>query len=185
MLGPKDMDNLELHLWPDADWNGTASTTRSTSGLFLELCGYNSQNKFPLTWKTQFQKATSSSSAESETVSVSTSVRHVGIPVQDLLCAMLGMQIPVMIAIDNTQAIAAIKNGYSKKLKSLNRQHRVSIGAMNELYLDPEAALEVEYVKTDVQKGDSFTKALGPQVFIAAREKAGYVKASRQWLSRE
>ena len=42
---------------------------------------------------------------------------------------------------------------------------------MNELYLDPEAALEVEYVKTDSQKGDSFTKALGPQAFIAAREK--------------
>ena len=36
------------------------------------------------------------------------------------------------------------------------------------MYLDPEAALEVEYVKTDAQKGDSFTKALGLQAFIAA-----------------
>ena len=47
---------------------------------------------------------------------------------------------------------------------------------MNELYLDPEAALEVEYVKTDVQKGDSFTKALGPQAFTAARDKLGMRK---------
>ena len=44
---------------------------------------------------------------------------------------------------------------------------------MNALYLDPEAALEVEHGKTDVQKGGSFTKALGPQAFVAAREKLG------------
>ncbi len=55
----------------------------------------------------------------------------------------------------------------------MNRQYRVSIGAMNELYLDPEAVLEVEYVKTDVQKGDFFTKALGPQAFVTARDKLG------------
>ena len=66
-----------------------------------------------------------------------------------MLYAMLEIRLPSRIGVDNTQAIAAINNGYSKKLKSLNRQYRVSICAMNELYLDPEAALEVEYVKTD------------------------------------
>ena len=81
-----------------------------------------------------------------------------------------------MVGIDNTQAMAAIKNGCSKKLKALNTQHRVSIGALNELHLDPEAALELEYVKTDIQKGDSFTKTLGPQAFVAARDKLGMKK---------
>ena len=47
---------------------------------------------------------------------------------------------------------------------------------MNELYLDPEAALELECVEPGEQKGDSFTKALGPQAFIAAREKLGMRK---------
>ena len=81
-----------------------------------------------------------------------------------------------MVGIDNKRAVAAIKNGYSNKLKALNRQHRVSIGAMNELYLDPEAALELEYAKTEVQKGDSFTKALGPQAFFAPRDELGMRK---------
>ena len=107
---------------------------------------------------------------------MSTTVRHVGIPVQDLPFAMLGVQILLLIAVDNTQAIGAIKNWYSTKLKSLSKQHRVSIGAMNELYRDPDAALELEYVKTEVQKGDSSIKALGPQAFVAARDKLGMKK---------
>ena len=38
-LGPDDEDELELCVWPDADWNGDSGSTRSTSGGFLELVG--------------------------------------------------------------------------------------------------------------------------------------------------
>jgi len=36
-LGPDDFDDVRIHLYTDADWNGDASTTKSTSGLFIEL----------------------------------------------------------------------------------------------------------------------------------------------------
>ena len=131
-------------VWPDADWNGDPHTTRSTSGLFVELCGTKSGNCFPLTWKVSHQTATSSSSAESETVSASVAIRGVALPVQMLLKDMLGTVVPILCKIDNTQAIQAIKNGYSKKLRYLPRTQRVSIGALNEIWRDPAVAMEVE-----------------------------------------
>eukprot|EP00959_Pyramimonas_sp_CCMP1952_P380256 7966342-Pyramimonas_sp.AAC.1 len=66
-LSPSDLEHLAVRIWPDADWNGDSTTTKSTSGLYCELVGVESGNCFPLTWKVSHQTATSSSSAESET----------------------------------------------------------------------------------------------------------------------
>ena len=129
-LSPADLTSLELCVNPDADWNGEHSTTKSTSGLHCEVVGTMSGNCFPVCWKASYQTATSSSSAESETCSASAAIRHVALPVQLLLQAMLqGQRVPIRCKIDNTQAIAAIKKGYSKKLRCLARTHRVNIGA--------------------------------------------------------
>ncbi len=62
---------------------------------------------------------------------------------QTLMQEMLGMLIPIVCCIDNTQAIAAMKKGYSKRLRCLNRTHRCAIGVLNEIYGNPEAALGV------------------------------------------
>ena len=172
-LAPDDAKDLAIVVWPDADWNGDPHTTRSTSGLFVELCGTKSGNCFPLTWKVSHQTATSSSSAESETVSASVAIRGVALPVQMLLKDMLGTVVPILCKIDNTQAIQAIKNGYSKKLRYLPRTQRVSIGALHEIWRDPAIALEVEYVQSAVHKGDFFTKELGAAMFKEARERVG------------
>ena len=75
--------------------------------------------------------------------------------------------------IDNTQAIAAINNGYSKKLRCLSRTHRVSIGTLHEIWRDPEIAMEVEYAQSAEHKGDFFTKELGAAMFKEARERVG------------
>ena len=107
-LSPDDLEDLELVVWPDADWNGDVHTTRSTSGLFVELCGVESGNAFPLTWKVSHQTATASSSAESETVSALVAIRSAALQIQALLEDMLGATIPIRCKIDNTQAIAAI-----------------------------------------------------------------------------
>ena len=112
-LSPDDLEDLQLVVWPDADWNGDPNTTRSTSGLFVELCGARSGNAFPLTWKVCHQTATASRSAESETVSASVAIRSAALPIQALLHDMLGMTAPIRCKTDNTQAIAAIEKGYS------------------------------------------------------------------------
>ncbi|CAK0884153.1 unnamed protein product [Prorocentrum cordatum] len=178
-LAPTDFEHLAIRLWPDADWNGDSNTTKSTSGLYCELVGTESSNSFPLTWKVSRQTATSSSSAESETISASTAVRHCALPVQTLISDMLGVLVPIDCRVDNAQAIQAIKKGYSKRLRCFPRTHRCSIGAMREIYNDPEAALDVEYHATATHKGDFFTKSLKPAPFAEARGRAGMRRAAK------
>ena len=178
-LGPDDLDDLELVVWPDADWNGDPETTRSTSGLFVELRGKSSGHTFPLTWKVSHQTATSSSSAESETISASVAIRHSALPIQALLEAMLGVTIPIKCMIDNTQAMSAIDKGYSKNLRHLARTHRVSIGVLHEILSDPRVNLDVEYARSAEHKGDFFTKELDAAAFQAARERLGMRRAVR------
>ena len=172
-LGPQDLEPLAIHAWPDADWNGCADNTRSTSGLFLELVGAEKDHRLPVLWKASFQTFTSSSSAESETVSASVALRGSAIPVQPLLEAMLGKEVPIVCHIDNTQAISAITKGYSKKLKCLSRTHRCSIGVMNELYLDERYKITIVHTPSAEHLGDFFTKELGANVFEPSRDRLG------------
>ena len=89
-FSPDDVTGLQLELSKDADWNGDACTTRSVSGMHLELVNPNSGNVFPLAWRSSGQSATSCSTAESETVALSHGLRHFGLPVQDLVQGLLG-----------------------------------------------------------------------------------------------
>ena len=152
---------------------GDSNTTRSTSGFFLELEGRDSGNSWPLAHKAQFQSFTASSSAESETASASAAIRHTALPVQQLLEEMLGRLVPICCKVDNSQCIAAIKNGYSKRLRFLSRTHRCSIAVLHELSGDPEVALEVEHVGTKEHKGDFYTKPLPAPAFFEGRARTG------------
>ena len=139
----------------------------------MELRGKKTGNCFPLTWKVSHQTATASSSAESETVSASVAIRSAALPIQALLEDMLGITIPIACKIDNTQAIAAINNGYSKKLRCLGRTHRVSIGVLHEIANNPRLKMTVEYAKSAEHKGDFFTKELDVTAFKEARARIG------------
>jgi len=173
-LAPPDQESLAITFWPDADWNGDHRTTKSTSGLFLELSCDNPDHTFPITWKATHQGCTSSSSAESETVAMSTALRHTALPIQTLIGEMLGGRlVPLVAKVDNTQAISAVKTGYSKKLRYLSRTHRCSIGCLNEVWNDPGAALDIEYAETNTHKGDFFTKTLGATAFTMGRDRFG------------
>ena len=90
-----------------------------------------------------------------------------------LLKDMPGGFVPIVCNIDNAQAIAAINNGYSKKVRHLTRTHRVSIGTLHEIARDPEVALEVEYARSAEHKGDFYTKELGAAAFKEARDRVG------------
>ena len=163
-------------MWPDADWNGDFSTSRSTSGFHCELEADESGNVFPLCHKAAYQSFTSSSSAESETASASVAVRHTAIPIQMLMEAFLQRTLPISVRIDNMQAISAIKKGYSKKLRHLSRTHRCSIGAMHDLEQDPDAAVNTVHAGTKTHKGDFYTKCLGATAFGEARDRVGLAK---------
>ena len=70
-LSPDDVTGLQLELSTDADWNGDACTSRSVSGMHLELVNPKFGNVFPLAWRSSGQSATSCSTAESEVVALS------------------------------------------------------------------------------------------------------------------
>ena len=66
----------------------------------------------------------------------------------DAISELIGLTIPVLCLVGNMQAISALKNGYSKRLRCLSRTHRCSIGALNEIYIDPEVGMDVQYHTT-------------------------------------
>ncbi|CAK0899793.1 unnamed protein product [Prorocentrum cordatum] len=163
-LAPEDATDLEINVWHDAEWNRDASTTKRPSGLFVELHSPTSGRTFPLVWKTSLQTATASSSAESETVSLSAGLRQEALSVQKLFEVLLGRRLLLRCQVDNTQAVAAAKKGYSKRLRHLSRTHRCSLGVLCELIEDKDAC---------EQRGDLFTKALLSAAFVRALELVG------------
>ena len=177
-LSPDDWTALQLELSPDADWNGDACTTRSVSGMHLELVNPKSGNAFPLAWRSSGQSATSCSTAESEVVALSHGLRHVGLPVQDLVQEFLGERIPLVGLVDNQQAITAVKRVYSKRLRCLNRMHRIAIGSLPEIVGDERQRVEIRYIESKLQKGSNYTKAMVPAQFSAERLLIGMQRPS-------
>lgn len=72
---------------------------------------------------------------------------------------LVGCRQPVeLIAkVDNIQAIAAVNRGYRKNLKFLDRTHKCSIGAPNDLV--DNGGMKVDYAPTATHRGDGFTKS--------------------------
>ena len=69
-----DSDILELHLHADADQAGDKNTTKSTSGMWLELFAPKTEvlleeRTWPVEWCSKKQSSTASSTAEAETIS--------------------------------------------------------------------------------------------------------------------
>ena len=86
--------------------------------------------------------------------------------------------------VDNTQAITAMKRGYSKKLKSLQRCHRCALGVIHELITDDSQKVTVKWIESPKQKGDVFTKSQVPLKFREALTMIGFEKSvEKLWHS--
>ena len=169
-LAPEDIHDVAIVPYSDADWAGDGSTTRSTTGFWLELCSMKSGRCWPISWGAILQTSTSSATAESETVAASHTLRREAFPIQILFEHLLGKRLNIRMNIDNTQAISAIQKGYSKKLRHLARTQRVCIGLLNECLKDKDMQFQIQHCPTDLMKGDIFTKALIAAKFQKALE---------------
>ena len=143
----------------DADFAGSREDTKSTSGGFLALAGENTF--FPLCWVSKKQTSTSKSTAESELVSLSANVFEEGIPMLNFWQTVTGRAVKLKIKEDNEATIKIAKKGFSPKLRSLTRTHRVNLGAIHEEIMKPDVILE--HCPTLEQAADIFTKAIDPQ----------------------
>ena len=75
---------------PDASLNGDMETSKSTSGLWVELVSADGLCTWPLAWRSKRQGSTASSTPEAETISMATGLKGEGLPMQDLFSAALG-----------------------------------------------------------------------------------------------
>jgi len=153
-----DASNLWLELYVDADFCGETLDTKSTSGGYLILRGPDTL--FPLWWVSKRQSCTSRSTTEAEIVSLATALFSEGLPSMSLWDLLLQRPVQLRIFEDNQATIKVAVKGYSPKLRHVLRTHKVNLGSIKEI-LDSDA-VSIEYVKTEDQRADIFTKALQP-----------------------
>ena len=79
-LSTADLLDCELHFYPDADLAGDHSSTRSTSGLWVELVSSDGLRSWPVAWSSKKQTATASSTCEAEMLSLSGGLRRETLP---------------------------------------------------------------------------------------------------------
>ncbi|CAE6942204.1 RE1 [Symbiodinium sp. CCMP2592] len=154
--GPRE---LHLALYVDADFAGERDDAKSTSGGFLVLKGPNTF--FPLAWVSKRQTSVSRSTTESEIVSLAHSLFQEALPALQLWQTILDYPIRLVIHEDNQATILVAKKGYSPKLRHIARTHKVNLGSISEVIEEDD--VDIEYVDTNLQAADIFTKALPPQ----------------------
>jgi hypothetical protein len=169
-LSESDIDTCTIRHWPDADLNGDFSTSKSTSGTFLEIAGGDGRG-VPICWGCTRQASTSVHTQEAEIVSLATSLRRDVIPLQFLMQLILNRPVKIEMREDNSATITAIKKGYSSSLRHLLRTQRISLGFLHECLTEPperqkkDGAIVLEHHDTRSHKGDFFTKVLDRRAF--------------------
>ena len=149
--------------------------------MYIELANETSGHRWPITWAVRRQGATAGSTAEAETVAVCSAVKQDGIPLCELLDFMMQRSrrpLELICRVDNTQCLAAVRRGYSKKLRYLERTQRIAIGSVHELL--ENGTIQAEYWNTETHRGDSFTKCLVPAKCLAARDLMCMVSNSKK-----
>ena len=142
----------------DADFAGDTRDAKSTSGGYLALVG--DKTFFPLAWVSKRQTSISRSTTESEVVSLAHSLFAEAIPALQLWSLLTGRNVVLEIKEDNQATIIVAKKGYSPKLRHVSRTHKVNLGSIAEILKDEDVLLE--YIDTNEQAADIFTKALPP-----------------------
>ena len=172
-LSVGDLDSCVLVMSVDADLASDMDTAKSTSGMFLELRSADGARCWPLSWRSKRQGSTASSTCEAEYIALSTCLKAEALPMLDLLREALGRDVHLDTREDNTQCIAAVKNGYSAALRHLPRTERISLSVCHEIYIEDGERHSLNYEETAVHKGDIFTKRLPPIGFEQAIVRLG------------
>ena len=132
--------------------------------------------RFPLAWLARRQGSTARSTTEAEVVSLAEGLFQEALPMLSLWEVLLGRKPELIVMEDNQATIKVVLKGYSPKLRSLARTHRVNLSSIKEVFDCDDA--KIEYVKTDKQAADVFTKALEPAKWQNAMDLLGLIDPS-------
>lgn len=163
--------NFTLSCYSDADYAGDVRTRRSTSG-FVFLLGSSC-----ITWASQRQKCVALSTTESEYVAAAEAVKEL-VWIKQLLGDLLPNQnIKAVLNVDNQGAIRLIRNPeFHRRTKHID----VRFHFIREKYTD--GLFELEYVHTDNQVSDIFTKPLAKDRFFRLRYLMNIINFEKQKL---
>jgi hypothetical protein len=106
------------------------------------------------------QTSVSRSTTEAEIISLAHSLFLEGLPALSLWEQLLGRKVVLKVREDNQATIRVVKNGFSPKMRHVQRTHKVNLGSLGEIFEDESC--EISYVETNDQAADIFTKCLEP-----------------------
>ena len=156
VVGNKKED-IRLELFVDADSAGEHKDAKSTSRAYLVLAG--TQTHFPLMWSSERQTSVNRSTTEAEVIAMANAVFGEAIPILQLFETVLERPVSLITQEDNQATIKFVENGCSSKLCRISRTHQVNLGSLSEIL---QRGMKLQYVETDKQAADIFTKALEP-----------------------
>ncbi|CAJ2639360.1 unnamed protein product [Trifolium pratense] len=160
-------DDYKLVGYSDSDWGGDVDDRKSTSGFVFYI------GNTTFTWMSKKQSIVTLSTCEAEYVAATSCVCH-AIWLRNLLKELsLPQKEPTKIFVDNKSAIALAKNPvFHDRSKHIDtRYHYIRECVSNN-------DVKLEYVKTNDQVADIFTKPLKREHFVKLRYLLGVAKSS-------
>jgi hypothetical protein len=155
----KRQRKLQLVAFTDSDWAGDLADSKSTTGTLLKLSGA------AVYWKSTKQSVVALSSTEAEYIAGSECARDIEHMRRFLANLGITQDYPTTLLMDNQTAIRMITDEGNEA----RRKHiRVKYHFIRQLH--DEGTLYPQWIKTEDQEADIFTKALGRQTFEKLRE---------------
>ena len=150
------MKTLKLATFVDADHGGCPETARSTSGCVTQIVGAHSYGT--VSWVSMRQKRASHSTGEAELVATNDGLRRLSLPALLLYEAVLDRSVTLDLYSDSQASIGVVKSGSSSALNYTRKSQRLSIAWLRDIL--QELSIRIEYVITDLNIADLFTKHL-------------------------
>ena len=170
----RGMKNHSIQGFSDSDFAGDSYDRKSTSGQVFFM------GKSAITWNTVKQGVVALSSCEAEYIAASAASCQ-GIWIVRFMEELLNKKVsPFKLLVDNVSAISLSKNpSQHGRSKHIDTKFHFIRDCVEKGYV------EVDYVKTESQLADSFTKPLGRMKFEESREKLGVVMMNEARIKEE
>ncbi|BBG93855.1 transposable element gene [Prunus dulcis] len=153
-ISPSVSDPWQLSAYSDADWAGDINTRRSTTGSVVFL-GNN-----PIFWQSKKQGSVSRSSTEAEYRALANTAADIAWIRQVLQDVKFFLPNPPLVYCDNISALALSSNPvYHSRIKHLDIDYHFVREKVQ------KKDLLVQYVPTEEQVADVFTKGLHSPIF--------------------
>ena len=157
-------DEVQPHLYTDADLAGCGETQRSTSGVFHCLRG--PRTSFPVAAISKRQGCVSHSTPEAELVALNHGLRTVAYPALDVWC-LFRPKVQLVCHEDNDVAVRICQSGRNPTMRYVGRTHGMCIAWLHEQYM--AGGYTLEWTASHQMAADIFTKAFtNPEAWNAA-----------------